>query len=1502
MIQYVRNTLGKIKGQNLENGKMVPQYDALRENLSHPGLKHRNRYRMKWTQSKQSDQKEKTTRIPKKRQRNRKVKQAWKDMNWTETRTHIAQTQPDITNPTHAKTRNRRPLKSRKQKQQEQEINDIIDEIHKLDKLMQETAPRKTDEHIETEQTTEAIHRPDDIIKQTIPKDTEIKQEEDIEIEQAIEAIHRLDDIIKQTTPKDTENKQTNETEKRTMCRSAADSSYRGTVLSHAHTKPSFNKEPNRHSAHETGPTYTGSTNSNTIQHEHEHDSQMRRCLSPSPPMGMRETHIPPFPLAGLGAGNGNQEGSPTKSMGQKRSHFSFLRRRSCRRQARAEKRRLFRSHGKVLPKLVSEEDSYQDTQDGHTPPHPLNTHEEYMHDMDMIEAEEIWIHERSEKLKQLRIATFNAKGASHLSGREKLIHMMEKNEIDVMMVQEMKVNSNSKETHENYTFLFSTGVTDKQRADAQQKREDKRRRKKKKAEGDEEKEEQRENNRRENMHIFHMDAEKLGMAAILSERAEKQRIDFIQKGSRICTLKLKGGCDTIQITGVHIPCADAPRDNKDKTYELLQETMDEANKRSNVHIVVGDFNARIMETAPREKTTIGPHYFAQEGKGINTLSTNQKDNRNRMIEFAIANALSISNTWFIKPQRDLVTYRSVATKDFRENLTTEKYAQLDYIMVQQIWKNTITNIHTTDATAIASDHKLIVATVRIKLANKKKPKTEPCPKYWKPTQEQAEAYNEEVRRRTAEWRQQQNNEDEDKMEIWTNICKEAAAETLTKKDPKIKKPYISKETWDLMERRVKEVELGNTETAEGLTTMIQKQCRRDKLKWRLERLEESDQHGYKWEELKTMKKKFTPQFAKLKDNEGKHIPVAKYAEKTAQYLDTKQWEKKECPEWTGSAECVRNSGKEINNENFTTSEILDALRAIKNGKTPGPDKVRGELLKWLDMDNAEEMKNIANWILARGKITTSMQLANVVSIYKKGDSTNLSNYRPISLLQTSYKLIAAIIKERLTTALDEWICATQYGFRKSKSTSHAIFLARRVMDIAEKEGNPTTIILLDWEKAFDKIDHQRMMLALDRVRIRGRIRDLIGDIYNNPQFRVEMEGNTSEYRKQQTGIRQGCPLSPYIFIIVMAVIIFDIKQRLNTPKMRQPIKGIEFAEILYADDTLIFGNYTRNISIYLKEIEEESAKYNMKLNYDKCVNLTANQKQTTVRFKDGTLVPRRDRATYLGTILSDSFDQNIEINNRIADVIVTANKLKIFWTKAKTTTYWKLTVFDAILRAKLLYGLECIQLTNREQARINAFQVKGLRRILGIPPTHIDRTWTNEKVWQKAEEEKGRKIQPFVDTWKRAKYRLLGHILRTYITDPMRQVVFEAHTNYPRIIGRKRVGRPRDQWINFTLTEAYELERGEDTEEFDPENNDQMKRLIDKANERTGIFAKFKPEPRSHKKAMRKTPRTSPQTTETPPPRTEQGTDITDIMEVDEAQEAQEWLREAMITAYIPD
>ena len=106
----------------------------------------------------------------------------------------------------------------------------------------------------------------------------------------------------------------------------------------------------------------------------------------------------------------------------------------------------------------------------------------------------------------------------------------------------------------------------------------------------------------------------------------------------------------------------------------------------------------------------------------------------------------------------------------------------------------------------------------------------------------------------------------------------------------------------------------------------------------------------------------------------------------------------------------------------------------------------------------------------------------------------------------------------------------TQYGFRRARSTAQAIFLARRLMDMSERQGTNLAMILLDWEKAFDKIDHDRLLEALGRLNVPDKLLKCIDSIYKEPRFKVVSGGNESSYKHQATGRRQGCPLSPFFF------------------------------------------------------------------------------------------------------------------------------------------------------------------------------------------------------------------------------------------------------------------------------------------------------------------------------------------------------------------------------------
>ena len=144
------------------------------------------------------------------------------------------------------------------------------------------------------------------------------------------------------------------------------------------------------------------------------------------------------------------------------------------------------------------------------------------------------------------------------------------------------------------------------------------------------------------------------------------------------------------------------------------------------------------------------------------------------------------------------------------------------------------------------------------------------------------------------------------------------------------------------------------------------------------------------------------------------------------------------------------------------------------------------------------------------------MTRAIVASLYKKRNPRMQSNYRPIWLLNAIYKLYAKIIKNRISEIIDDFVTETQYGFRKSRSTAQAIHVVRRIADYAEIEGSDMNMLLLDWEKAFDRVFHQKLLESLRRLRIPEKIVKVVESLYKDFEFIVEINGKKAAPRNRK--------------------------------------------------------------------------------------------------------------------------------------------------------------------------------------------------------------------------------------------------------------------------------------------------------------------------------------------------------------------------------------------------
>ena len=212
---------------------------------------------------------------------------------------------------------------------------------------------------------------------------------------------------------------------------------------------------------------------------------------------------------------------------------------------------------------------------------------------------------------------------------------------------------------------------------------------------------------------------------------------------------------------------------------------------------------------------------------------------------------------------------------------------------------------------------------------------------------------------------------------------------------------------------------------------------------------------------------------------------------------------------------------------------------------------------------------------MSKRRVPKEWKMAVVVSFYKgKGNDQDPASYRPISLLPVLYKLYTTILQHRLASELDSYIRPTQYGFRSARGTRHALFLVRRIQYWSRALSKPMHMPFLDWKQAFDTLDHPALIKGLQRWNIHPGYIEIIQDFYTSPEFSIMGMNGQVATGAVSSGIRQGFPLSPYLFILILSLILEDTELRLikqgtptNTRSIGKPVFDVE-----YTEDTLIFG------------------------------------------------------------------------------------------------------------------------------------------------------------------------------------------------------------------------------------------------------------------------------------------------------------------------------------------
>ena len=286
-------------------------------------------------------------------------------------------------------------------------------------------------------------------------------------------------------------------------------------------------------------------------------------------------------------------------------------------------------------------------------------------------------------------------------------------------------------------------------------------------------------------------------------------------------------------------------------------------------------------------------------------------------------------------------------------------------------------------------------------------------------------------------------------------------------------------------------------------------------------------------------------------------------------------------------------------NKLISEKEIKEAIKEMKNNKSPGDDGLTKEFFQTFIEHLGEELSIQLNNILWTRKMTESQGNAVVTLIFKKGDHRLLKNWRPVSLLNTDYKILSKIITKRIKKILAKIIPNNQKCGVKGRNISDILIAIDSIITYYENLNEGAIIVTLDQEKAFDRVNHEYMIQTLEHIGFHGNIITWIKAMYTNITSQINVNGKLTTKIPIQRSVRQGCPLSMILFTITTIPLIHMIENNNKIRGIKTKFNN-EIKVLAYADDMTIFITNNSGIEETYKIYKKYALASECKLNEDK--------------------------------------------------------------------------------------------------------------------------------------------------------------------------------------------------------------------------------------------------------------------------------------------------------------
>ena len=727
------------------------------------------------------------------------------------------------------------------------------------------------------------------------------------------------------------------------------------------------------------------------------------------------------------------------------------------------------------------------------------------------------------------------------------------------------------------------------------------------------------------------------GVALLLNRKTEKALLEWKPFGSRLLKARFHSKYTKLSVLVCYAPTEDANAEVKDAFYDQLQTALESVHAHDML-LILGNLNAKVGSDNTGREHVMGKH-------GIGTIN----DNGERLADFCEENNLLIGGTLFQHKHIHKTTWTS-------PDRTTKN--QIDHVIINRRWRSSLQDVRAYRGADVASDHTLVLAVVSLKLRRSKgrQARQQRLDSGRLNESLTKQAFAVEVKNRFQVLGEQQ----EMTIDGFNQVLREAGEKVLGFRRKK-KEEWIKEETWKKIdERRQTKEKINNTRSERlkekhrsfysELNKQVKRMTRADKKDY-IEKLADEAEEAAGRNDLKTLYK-----INKQLNNGFKNCDVP-VKNKNGMVIEK---EAEKLQRWKEHFESVLNrpdpphladiqpadTDLDICTDPPSLEEVTAAIKAMKSGKAPGADGVTAEMLKADVNVTAPILTEIFKQIWEEGQIPEAWKTGLIFKLPKKGDLGDCNNWRGITLLSLTSKVFSRIVLSRLTAVLEKDLRPQQAGFRPGQSCSDHIFTLRQILEQSKEWNTSLYINFIDLEKAFDSIHRESLWKILRHYGVPAKLVRVIAMLFNDFKSQVICDSELTEAFNVSTGVKQGCILSPFLFILAM-----DWIMKNSTDGERRGIKWTmtmttttTLEDLDFADDIALLSHRHQDMQEKTDAMAPTAGNLGLKVSTKKTKGMRMNARvQENIKL-NGDEIEEVDDFTYLGSKMSNTGDGEVEI------------------------------------------------------------------------------------------------------------------------------------------------------------------------------------------------------------------------------------------------------------------